>query len=214
MHSWPPCIRGILRRVFQEIGPLSREQDTHFHTTTFSAGTYLALPFATLQSTVVVFNGVGILSTTLVADSLFPKFALTVTAYETCVVPISFTVGMTRNGSLILDVHRYLPGRMIILVKVLRDTSKTVHLISSNSPSGGIKLIVRVESNSVSRTHWWNRQSSSSTASLAPRSFWSMTSLSLRPNLHSGVPDRYARIWMCPSTSARRIVPRRKLDEQ
>jgi hypothetical protein len=35
----------------------------------------------------------------------------------------------------------------------------------------------------------------------------SMTSLSFRPNLHSGVPDRYARIWICPSTSARNTVP-------
>jgi hypothetical protein len=60
---------------------------------------------------------------------------------------------------------------------------------------------VRVESNSVRRTHWWKRQSSSSTApsiaalldaaeaaaDLPPRS---ITSLSFNPNLHSGVPDR------------------------
>jgi len=86
---------------------------------------------------------------------------------------------------------------------------KVTHLISSNSPSGGMKLIVRLVSNSLSRTHWWKRQSSSSTASLAPPwLFLSMTSLSLRPNLHSGVPDRYARICICPSTSARRTVPR------
>lgn len=34
------------------------------------------------------------------------------------------------------------------------------HLISSNSPSGGMKLMLRSESNLLSRTHWWNVQSS------------------------------------------------------
>ena len=46
------------------------------------------------------------------------------------------------------------------------------------------------ESNLLSRTHWWNWQSSSSTASIAPHSLLSITSLSLRPNLHSGVPEK------------------------
>lgn len=44
----------------------------------FSAGTYLALPLATLQSTLIVLSGVGIRRTTLVADSLLLKFVLTV----------------------------------------------------------------------------------------------------------------------------------------
>lgn len=81
---------------------------TYFHTTTFSAGTYLALPVATLESTLVVFSGVGIRITTLVAESLFPKLVFTVTMYDTCDVPISLTVGITLNGSLTLDVDRYL----------------------------------------------------------------------------------------------------------
>lgn len=34
------------------------------------------------------------------------------------------------------------------------------HLISSNSPSGGMKLMLRSESNLLSRTHWWKVQSS------------------------------------------------------
>ena len=80
----------------------------HFHTTTFSAGTYFAFPFATLQSTFVVFSGVGILITTLVAESLLLKFVFTVTTYCTCVVPISVTEGITFSGSLTLDVARYL----------------------------------------------------------------------------------------------------------
>jgi hypothetical protein len=36
--------------------------------------------------------------------------------------------------------------------------------MSSNSPSGGMKLMDRSESNLPNRTHWWNWQSSSSTA--------------------------------------------------
>ena len=56
----------------------------------------------------VVFSGVGIRRTTFVAESLLLKFALTVIVYETCVVPISVTVGMMRRGSLTLDVERYL----------------------------------------------------------------------------------------------------------
>jgi len=90
-------------------------------------------------------------------------------------------------------------------------TAKT-HFISSNSPSGGTKLIVRSESNSFNRTHWWNWQSSSSTASLVPRSEASSTSLSFKPNLHSGVPDKYARIRIWPSTSALKTVPKSWLD--
>ncbi len=81
---------------------------TYFQTTTFSPGTYLALPDPTLQSTAVVFRGVGIRRTTLVADSLLLKLVLIVTAYDTCVVPISVTVGMILKGSFILEVDRYL----------------------------------------------------------------------------------------------------------
>lgn len=81
---------------------------THFHTTTFSAGTYLAFPVGTLQSTDVVFKGVGMRSTTLVADSLLLKLALTAIMYDTWVVPISVTVGITRSGNLTFEVDRYL----------------------------------------------------------------------------------------------------------
>ena len=55
----------------------------HFHTTTFSSGTYFAFPVATLQSTVVVLSGVGIRRTIFVAESLGPKLVLTVTVYDT-----------------------------------------------------------------------------------------------------------------------------------
>lgn len=115
-HSWPPWILGILRKhnlSQKNILPLPKEikenkTKTHFQTTTFSAGTYFAFPVATWQSTFVVFNGVGILNTTFVALSLLLKFVLTVTSYDTLLVPISVTVGMTRRGSLTFDVARYL----------------------------------------------------------------------------------------------------------
>ena len=81
---------------------------SHFHTTTFSSGTYFAFPLVTLFSTVVVFNGVGIRRTTSVADNLLLKFALTETVYDTCVVPISVTLGMIRRGNLTFEVDRYL----------------------------------------------------------------------------------------------------------
>lgn len=55
-----------------------------------------------------MFNGVGMRSTTLVAESLLLKLALTATMYDTWLVPISVTVGATRKGSFTLDVDRYL----------------------------------------------------------------------------------------------------------
>lgn len=90
-------------------------------------------------------------------------------------------------------------------------------------------------SNFPSLTHWWNWQSSISTvlalrtlkniASEISLCLWTLqvfassfylvrltaslskTNLSLRPNLHSGVPDRYALINIWPATSDRKIVP-------
>ena len=85
-----------------------KKRSTHFQMTTFSAGTYFALPFCTLQSTFVVFRGVGIRKTTLVADSFGLKFVLTLTMYDTCDVPISVIVGITLIGKLTFEVDRYL----------------------------------------------------------------------------------------------------------
>jgi len=72
----------------------------------FSAGTYLALPLGALHSTFVVFNGVGILTTRLEADSFASKFVFIAMMYETPVVPISFTVANTLMGSFTFDVER------------------------------------------------------------------------------------------------------------
>ena len=81
---------------------------THFHTMRFSAGTYLALPSWTLQSTLVVLRGVGILRTTLLALSFGLKLALIWIVYSTRDLPISSTIGWTRKGSWTLLVDRYL----------------------------------------------------------------------------------------------------------
>ncbi len=90
------------------LGSTTSYQKTYFHTTTFSAGEYLAFPWATLQSTVVVLSGVGIRSTTAVAYSLESKFVLTVIVYCICEEPISLTLVITRSGNLTLLVDRYL----------------------------------------------------------------------------------------------------------
>lgn len=75
---------------------------------TFSAGSYLALPLGTLQSTVVAFKGVGIRNETSVALSFVSNTAFTVIAYETLDVPFSTTVGKTLIGRLTDVVERYL----------------------------------------------------------------------------------------------------------
>ena len=64
----------------EEVGSFETIRETtktYFHTIIFSAGTYLAFPMLTLQSTFVVLSGVGILITTLFALSFGGKFALT-----------------------------------------------------------------------------------------------------------------------------------------
>ena len=71
--------RNSARRSQQGTHGYRRREWTHFQMMTFSAGTYLALPMPTLQSTLVVLSGVGILMTTLLALSLGEKLALTCT---------------------------------------------------------------------------------------------------------------------------------------
>ena len=70
------------------------------------------------------------------------------------------------------------------------------YFISSNSPSGGMKLIVRSCSNCPNFTQRWNVTSSMAMPEDERRVpaflFFSLsiTSLSFMPNLHSGMPDR------------------------
>jgi len=93
------------------------------------------------------------------------------------------------------------------------------YLISSNSPSGGMKLIECSVSNLDNFTHWWNWQSSitttgfpdragSSLPPLRPFPFASITILSLIPNLHSGIPERYDFMTTFPATCAERTWPK------
>lgn len=94
------------------------------------------------------------------------------------------------------------------------------NLINSNSPSGGIKLMECSVSNLLSLTHWWNWQSSITTTGLPERAgseslllpnvpfpFASITILSLMPNLHSGIPDKYDFITTLPATWADNTCP-------
>lgn len=133
----------------------------------FSEGAYLALPpDPTFTSTLAEFSGVGIRKMTLLAYNLGEKFALTLIMYSTRVFPISFTTGCTLNGKLTFSVERYLiieQSIMLPFVVVFPSRSQFTHLISSNSPSGGIKLMVLSVSNFPSLTHWWNWQSSMAT---------------------------------------------------
>merc|ERR1719199_2464697 len=64
--------------------------------------------------------------------------------------------------------------------------------MSSNSPSGGMKEMVRSFSNRANRTHWWNLMSSRSTALPFPalRPACSNSTLSLSPSLSSGMHER------------------------
>jgi hypothetical protein len=129
----------------------------------FSPGTYFAFPIPTLVLTLVVFSGVGILRMTLLALSFESNAALRCIVYSTRDFVGSVTCVCSLNGRLILDVDRYL------MQAFSSDCSRSVqvdtHFISSNSPSGGMNEIERSVSNLPNLTHWWNWQSSSSTAS-------------------------------------------------
>mmetsp|Transcript_27381 Transcript_27381/g.74055 ORF Transcript_27381/g.74055 Transcript_27381/m.74055 type:complete len:220 (-) Transcript_27381:745-1404(-) len=72
----------------------------------------------------------------------------------------------------------------------------------SNAPSGGMKEMVRSFSKRASRTHWWNFTSSSSTVfCFCVRPWFSKSTLSFRPSLHSGIPLKKVRIFSTPDTS-------------
>jgi hypothetical protein len=114
----------------------------------FSAGTYLAFPIGTFTCAPVVLRGVGIRRTTLFALSLPSKFARRCIVYSTRDLVGSVTCVCSLNGRLILDVDRYLPISMTLRIEM-----DHAHLMSSNSPSGGMKLIERSESNLPNRTH-------------------------------------------------------------
>mmetsp|Transcript_238 Transcript_238/g.555 ORF Transcript_238/g.555 Transcript_238/m.555 type:complete len:262 (+) Transcript_238:527-1312(+) len=84
------------------------------------------------------------------------------------------------------------------------------YVMRSNSPSGGMKDMVRSFSNRARRTHWWNLMSSSSMAlplACPDRPVASNMSLSFRPSLSSGMPERKDLIFTAPLISLWRTVP-------
>ena len=125
---------------------------THFHTIMFSAGTYFAFPTPTLLFTLVVFNGVGILNTTLLAFSLGSNDARRWMVYSTRDLVGSVTWVCSRNGRLIFVVDRYLLD--VRTQDLTSEGMELTHFMSSNSPSGGINEIDRSVSNLPNRTHW------------------------------------------------------------
>ena len=127
---------------------------------------YRALPIATWHLTLVVLSGVGMRSTTCVALSLESKLARTRTVYSTRDLDTSSTIGCTLKGKLTLLVHRYLFAMEVSDIVHARP-NHAAHLINSNSPSGGMKLMLRSTSYLPNLTHWWNWQSSRTMASSA-----------------------------------------------
>ena len=98
------------------------------------------------------------------------------------------------------------PTQMSGLTAVLRRYD-----MSSNSPSGGMKLMDRSLSKRVKRTHWWNLMSSSSIAFLAAapsaRPCASNMALSFRPSFSSGMPVSWHFILMAPMISLLMTLP-------
>ena len=126
-----------------------RRDRTYFQTIIFSAGTYLAFPIGTLTCAPVVFSGVGIRRTTLLAFSFPSKLARRCIVYSTLDLVGSVTCVCSLKGKLMLDVDRYLSVNTDPKINHVN----SAYLMSSNSPSGGIKLIDRSESNLPRRTH-------------------------------------------------------------
>lgn len=97
------------------------------------------------------------------------KLDLMTTLTSSLVRPTSLTRGMTRNGRMMSLVVRYLPqGKTMAPFTLFFNICETdlasqgalADLMSSYSPSGGMKLMLRSRSNLLRRTHWWNVQSS------------------------------------------------------
>ena len=86
--------------------------------------------------------------------------------------------------------------------------------MTSKVPSGGMNVIDLSRSNLPSLTHWWNLMSSiwipfywATPPGLSAFSLSLTKSLSLIPNLHSGMPDNWVFMITCPTTSDFKTVP-------
>lgn len=150
-----------------------------------------------------VFNGVGIFTSIFCPSKEGLKLLFRTTFTSIFVRPTSLTSGITRKGSEISLVVRYL-NKNTFFINIWWWMGRSFdYLMSSNSPSGGIKLMECSVSNLLSFTHWWNWQSSITTTGFPDRAdsasevvpneplpLASITILSLIPNLHSGIPDK------------------------
>lgn len=156
-----------------------------------------------------VFGGVGILTSIFCPIRVDLKFDLTMTFTSILPLPVSLTSGMTLNGRLMSLVVLYFINFYKKQKNPLKVLVSTVELegiwFTSNSPSGGIKLILWSDSNLLNLTHWWNWMSSMAIDDLplvvvvlviTPATLsdtfleplLSSVNLSLMPNLHSGMP--------------------------
>lgn len=173
----------------------------------FSAGTYLAFPICTLQLTDVVFSGVGIRSTTSFALSFGSKLAFRCIAYSTRDLEGSTTCVCSLNGRLMLVVERYLETREMSAVatrscrpdgphqlefSVWRDKADRPVRVKLAQPDTLVKLAI-IELDGVVCFRSIGSAAKDSLVTVWRFCCWrshlfSSTSLSFKPNLHSGVP--------------------------
>mmetsp|Transcript_13907 Transcript_13907/g.48449 ORF Transcript_13907/g.48449 Transcript_13907/m.48449 type:complete len:234 (+) Transcript_13907:626-1327(+) len=158
------------------------------HTMASRAGTYVTVPMLALNVGESTSGGTGITISTLLAMERDLNCDLAFTRYSMRECACGSTTVCTQNSGLTCVDSRYVSR--------------------SNSPSGGMKLMVRSFSNRASRTHWWNLMSSSSTAfPLLRRPELSKSTLSLRPSFSSGIPDRNTRMCTLPTISLCSTAP-------
>ena len=183
---------------------LGRNGWTYFQTIIFSAGTYLAFPMGTFTCAPVVFSGVGIRKTTLLALSLPSKLALRCIVYSTRDLDGSVTCVWSLNGKLILDVDRYLASALSakrnspheLKLSIWRDEADGSVRVEFAKADTLVELTI-VQLDCAFRS--WRRVVAPIRQLRRIRGrqrthFFCRMSLSLRPNLHSGVPLRYALI--------------------
>mmetsp|Transcript_20203 Transcript_20203/g.48210 ORF Transcript_20203/g.48210 Transcript_20203/m.48210 type:complete len:236 (-) Transcript_20203:555-1262(-) len=159
------------------------------HITQSFSGAYLALPTEALKEGESASGGTGIEISTLFATERCLNCERALIIYSMRLPLYGSTTASIQISGRTWDERRY--------------------DMSSNSPSGGMKLMVRSFSKRARRTHWWNLMSSISTALplAAVRPLDSKSSLSLSPSFSSGIPLRYDRIFSAPRISERRMFP-------
>lgn len=128
-----------------------------FHTIALSAALYFAFPFMQSSCTAAVFFGVGTLTSIFWPKSVARKLDLRTIFTSSFCREISRTKGTARNGKEMS--YKQLKNNPFP-DELFKQTFVVRYFIRSNSPSGGIKLIARSDSNFDKRTHWWNVQSS------------------------------------------------------